>query len=188
MQMRKLLLSGAVVGAMGALLVANAPSEAPPGARMIAAANDVDLTDADVTELGVAMTKLQPHPDVIPALEVLAGTGSTLAALTNSPQPTAEAQLANAGLAGYFATIMSVDMVGRFKPAAEVYVAATKRLQVPIAEMTMVAAHDWDIAGAMRAGARGALVTRPGVTRNPLYPEPDVVASDMRAVVDALLG
>ena len=52
----------------------------------------------------------------------------------------------------------------------------------------MVAGHDWDIAGAMRAGCRGAYVTRPGMVLNPLYPRPDIVANDLVAVTEALLS
>ncbi len=134
------------------------------------------------------MTSLPPHPDVEPALSRLHDAGHTLAALTNTPRDGAVAQLTNAGLAPLFDRIMSVEETGRFKPAREVYETAARRLDVSPSEMTMVAAHDWDVAGAMRAGCRGAYVTRPGMVLNPLYPHPDFVAPDMGAMAGALLS
>jgi 2-haloacid dehalogenase len=54
--------------------------------------------------------------------------------------------------------------------------------------MTMVAAHDWDVAGAMRAGARGAFVKRSGMVWNPLYPEPDISGPSLDDIVDQILA
>jgi 2-haloacid dehalogenase len=139
-------------------------------------------------ELGAAMMSLPPHPEARAALERLAGAGFTLAALTNSTSATAKAQLEASGLAPLFAHIMSVDAVGRFKPAPEVYEMAARRLDEPAHALTMVAAHDWDVAGAMWAGWRGVLVVRRGKTRNPLYPPPDLVATDLADVAEQLIA
>jgi 2-haloacid dehalogenase len=52
--------------------------------------------------------------------------------------------------------------------------------------MRMVAAHDWDVWGAMRAGCAAAYVARsdvPFVLGEP----PDVVGVDLSAVADAIL-
>ena len=123
-----------------------------------------------------------------PPLDLLRSADCVIAAMTNSPQATAEAQLTNAGLIGSFDRVMSVALVERFKPHPSVYKVAAARLAVPINEMTMVAAHDWDVAGAMAAGARGALVLRDGVSVNPLYPRPTITGSDLMKVAEALVG
>jgi 2-haloacid dehalogenase len=52
----------------------------------------------------------------------------------------------------------------------------------------MIAAHDWDVAGAMGAGAMAAFVARPGMVVNPLFKEPTVVGLDLREVVEKLLA
>ncbi len=130
--------------------------------------------------------ELPPHPDVLPAIERLAAAGIPMAALTNSPQATAEAQLTNAGIAPFLSHIMSVDLVGRFKPHPSVYRTAAARLAIPIDHMVMVAAHDWDVAGAMHAGAAGAFVARPGQVLSPLQPEPAFVVADLGQLADAL--
>ena len=148
--------------------------------HVIASANRATIADA--------MTSMPPHPDTVPALEALHSHGLRIAALTNSPRDAAVSQLENAGVALLFDSILSVEETSRFKPARAVYEMAATRLGISTAGMTMVAAHDWDIAGAMRAGCRGAYVTRPGMVLNPLYPRPDIVANDLVAVTEALLS
>ena len=70
---------------------------------------------------------------------------------------------------------MSVEGVQRFKPAAEVYQMAADKLGITTAQMRMVAAHNWDITGAMRAGCAGAFVARPGMVMGPLDEVPDII-------------
>ncbi len=154
---------------------------------VVARRRRVDLSDASRESIRAGMRSLPPHADVVPCLDRLAAAGLRLAALTNSPQEAAEAQLANAGIARRLERILSVSAVRRFKPDAAVYEMAARELGVPVAEMTMVAAHDWDVAGAMAAGCRGALVLRPGVVTNPLYPGPDIVGIGLEPVTAALL-
>lgn len=51
----------------------------------------------------------------------------------------------------------------------------------------MVAAHAWEIIGAMRAGAAGAFVARPGKALNPFHDKPDVVGKDLRVVAKKIV-
>lgn len=156
--------------------------------EMSATVANVEVTDRDLADLAAAMTSLPPHPDVAPALEMLQAAGIRMAALTNSPPGAARAQLEHAGIAAFFDEGLSVESVRRFKPAAEVYLSAAEHMGVAPADMVMVAAHDWDVAGAMRAGCKGAFVLRPGMALNPLYPPPDIVAPDLQRVAERLLG
>jgi len=91
-------------------------------------------------------------------------------------------QLANAGLASYFERSFSVDTVRRFKPAAEVYQAVADALTLPPDGLRMVAAHAWDVLGALRAGWAAAFVARPGKVLYPLGPQPDIAAPDFLTV------
>jgi 2-haloacid dehalogenase len=155
---------------------------------MVAQARGVTVEPERRDEVVGRIRTLPPHPDSEAGLRLLRNNGYRLAALTNSPQATAEAQLANAGLDEYLDRIMSVEMVGTFKPAAKVYRAAAAELGVPVGEMLMVAAHDWDVAGAMAAGARGAFVVRPGQVLDPGQPRPDYVGSDIEDVARQLVA
>jgi len=51
----------------------------------------------------------------------------------------------------------------------------------------MVAAHDWDVAGAMCAGCAAAFVARPGMVLNPLMPRPEIVEPDMIRVAARII-
>ncbi|HEX9855598.1 MAG TPA: haloacid dehalogenase type II [Acidimicrobiia bacterium] len=156
--------------------------------QMVADQHGVALDDEDRGAVRQAMLTLPPHDDVVEGLDALRRAGYRLVALTNSPQAGAEAQLTNAGLADRFERIFSVETVGRFKPAAEVYRIPSDALRVEMADMTMFAAHDWDVAGAMMAGMRGAYVTRPGMVRNPLYPPPDFEGPTLVEVAEKLIA
>lgn len=137
-------------------------------------------SSADMADIGKILEALPPHPDVAEGLATLAGEGLRIAALTNSPEATAVLQLTNAGVAALFDVIMSVEMVPRFKPHRSVYLAAADRLGSHPSEMVMVAAHDWDIAGAMAVGMRGVFISRPGQRYSGAFPEPTTRATDVR--------
>jgi 2-haloacid dehalogenase len=156
--------------------------------QMEAAARGIELPSGALEDVATALRTLPPHDDVVPGLTRLREAGLRAVALTNSPQTTADAQLGNAGLSYLFDRIMSVEPTGRFKPAREVYEMAARELAVTTADLRMVAAHDWDVAGAMRAGCAGAYVMRAGTALNPLYPEPDVVGPDLFSVAEAIIA
>ncbi len=150
--------------------------------EVVAGRRGLALTAEQRAAVAAGMRALPAHPDVVPGLELLAEAGMRMAALTNSPPAAAEAQLANAGLDRWFERILTVGAVRKFKPVGAVYRAAAADLGLDPEAMTMVAAHDWDVAGAMAAGCRGALVLRAGVVANPLYPAPDFVGADVAEV------
>ena len=154
---------------------------------MVADAHGVSISAADSAAVATAMASLPPHPDVPAALARLRSAGFQLAALTNSPPEVGVAQLRNAGLAPLFKEILSVHQAGRLKPHPAGYQHASRALGIPLADMMLVAAHDWDVAGAMAVGMAGALLTRPGVALNPLFPPPNLVAPDMTAMATAII-
>jgi 2-haloacid dehalogenase len=125
---------------------------------------------------------LPAHPDAKPALERLRSAGFRLAALTNSTAEVEEAQLRNAGLADLFDKALSADTGKRLKPAAEAYTNAARDLGVKVGEMRMIAAHAWDVHGAVRAGCAAAFVERLGVLWNPLLERPDIVGPDLEVI------
>ncbi len=131
---------------------------------------------------------LPPHGDVVAGLERLRSAGFRLAVLTNSGEELVETQLRNAHIRDYFDAVLTVDAVRRFKPAREVYEMAAEELDTLPSELLLVAAHDWDCAGAMHAGLKAAFVNRHGTALNPLDPRPQIVAPDIGAVVDAILA
>jgi 2-haloacid dehalogenase len=145
---------------------------------------DLDATAID-TILG-QMLRLLPHPDVITALTRLQDAGFRMATLTNSAPQVQTAQLTHAGLSDFFEGQFSVDAVQLFKPAPETYRYAAEQMGVAIGDVRLVAAHDWDVTGAIRAGARGAFVARKGMVLGETSETPDIIGPDLLAITDLL--
>lgn len=156
--------------------------------EMVAKRHDVELSDEEVTMIVSTMSALPPYPEVEAGIKRLHEAGFRLAALTNSPQEAAEKKLDAAGLAKYMDKIMSVQSVGKFKPAIEVYQMGQSALGESADNLWMVAAHEWDVAGAMNAGWHGAFITRPDKVHHEQLVKPDIVGRDLTEVVDKLLG
>jgi 2-haloacid dehalogenase len=155
--------------------------------EMVAEREGVDLSEEDKQEILGGMRELPPHPEVAESLERLREAGLRMATLTNSTREVAEAQMENSGLRGYFEQILSADAVKRLKPAPEPYRMAAESLGVEMGQVRLVAAHSWDVAGALRAGCAAAFVARPGMVLDPLVERPDVIGVDLREVADRIL-
>jgi 2-haloacid dehalogenase len=156
--------------------------------RMLAERTGTALSDARAAAIVDGMSTLPAHPEVPAALARLRGTGLRVAALTNSVQSVAEAQLTHAGLRDLFDDVLSADSVRRLKPAPQPYHAVAERFGVTISGVRLVAAHAWDVSGALAAGCRAALVQRPGVVPSPLGEQPDIVGPSLTEVVDQILA
>ncbi len=159
------------------------------GALMaVAERRGVPLAEEEARELASGIRRLPPHPEVPDALDRLREAGFAAAALTNTSLDAARAQLAFAGIDDRFDEILSVDEVERYKPAPEPYAMAARRMGVAIGAVRMLAAHDWDIAGALSAGARGAFIARPGQVYRAGLPRPDIAGPDLTDVAAQIIA
>jgi 2-haloacid dehalogenase len=155
---------------------------------MLAQREGVSLTASDIDGLVSRMSSLPPHPEVPGALAALARARLRLVALTNSVQHIAEAQLASAGLRDFFEAVISADGTGHLKPAPQPYHAVAECCGVAISEVRLVAAHSWDVAGALAAGCQAAFVARPGMVLSPLGDPPGITGPDLAAVAEQIIA
>jgi 2-haloacid dehalogenase len=155
--------------------------------RMTALRAGRSLADQQVTEIVNRMKTLPAHPEAADALTRLRQTPLKIVALTNSPLDVAEAQLTNAGIRPLFHGAISADSVRRLKPAPEPYAAVAREFDVPLSDVRLVAAHGWDISGALAAGCTAAFVARPGALLSPIGKQPDIVGADIAEVVDMIV-
>jgi 2-haloacid dehalogenase len=155
---------------------------------MVSERAGVPLGAGEVDGLVALMSSLPPHPEVPGALAALARTSLRLVALTNSVQAVAEAQLGSAGLDGYFEAIISADEVAHLKPAPQPYLEVAERCGVPIGQVRLVAAHSWDVAGALGAGCQAAFVARPGMVLSPLGRRPGIIGPDLASVAGQIIA
>jgi len=164
------------------------PEAQPAALTMVAARRGLEVGPDDVEAVRDLMRRLPAHPDARPAIERLRAAGLPTAALTNSPLAVSEAQLANAGLRELFDQVISAEEAGRLKPAPDPYRLVASRFGVEAGDVRLIAAHEWDVIGALAAGCRAALIARPGVVASPLGRQPDVVAADLEAAAEAILA
>ncbi len=121
------------------------------------------------------------------ALRRLKDAGFRQVTLTNSTLEVAKAQVEFAGIADLFEATISADEVHALKPAAAPYEYVAQRTSTSIGDVRLIAAHAWDVSGAMAAGARAAFVARPGAVPSPLGRQPDIIGRDLDDVANQLL-
>jgi 2-haloacid dehalogenase len=154
---------------------------------MTAASRGASLSSEDRSRILTGMRTLPAHPDVRDGLRQLREAGFRTVTLTNSAPAAVAQQLSSAGLDDLFERAFSGDGGGRFKPAAGPYWYVGSELRVETTALRMVAAHAWDVVGAMRAGCAAAFVARPGKVLYPLAPTPDIVGPDLRSVAEQII-
>ena len=162
--------------------------QADTGLEITARRYRVSLLGEEKNLILGTLHKLRAYSEVAQSLQRLRDAGLRLATLTNSTAQAAEAQLMYAGLRDHFEQVISSDEIRCFKPVPEVYHLAARRMNVEPEQVRVVAAHDWDITGALRAGCAAAFVARPGHVMNPFGPQPDVRGADLGEVTDQILA
>ena len=154
---------------------------------MIAQRTGVAVSEQEAEAMVDRMSALSPHPEVGTALGRLQDTSLRVVALTNSVQSVAEAQLKFAGIRDVFDDVLSADTVQKLKPSPEPYHHVATSCGVDIDQVRLVAAHAWDVAGALAAGCKAGFVQRPGMVLSPLGAQPDIVGADLDQVINQIL-
>jgi 2-haloacid dehalogenase len=156
--------------------------------QMVAANNGITISEENAREVIVnALQNLPPHPEVKEALLQLKQAGYKLVAFTNSSTEGLKNQFENAGLTDFFDEQLSVEETGKFKPFTETYLWGASKMDVNPEECMLIAAHGWDVYGAMSAGLRAAFVARPGQQLFPLAPKTEIIENDLKKVADILV-
>ncbi|WP_029434140.1 HAD-IA family hydrolase [Blastococcus sp. URHD0036] len=153
-----------------------------------ALAQATDLSERDRGRLADTFLELGPHPDVEPALRRLVEAGVRVVTLTHGSPGVAEAGLERGGIAPLVERSLTSEVIRAWKPAREVYLWAAGVCDVEPQRMALVAAHGWDVHGAVRAGLTGVWFPRSERTYPAVYDPAAIVAADLGGAVDALLA
>ncbi|QWX85722.1 haloacid dehalogenase type II [Cellulophaga sp. HaHaR_3_176] len=157
--------------------------------QMVAANNNISLTEEEAREsILTPIRSLPAHPEVKESLKRLKDAGYKLVSFTNSSNKGVETQFKNAGLTQYFDERLSIEDIGKFKPHSDAYDWAARKMGIQPSECMLVAAHGWDIAGALWANWRGAFISRPGAQLYPLAEKPEFNESDLKLITDKLIA
>lgn len=155
--------------------------------EMLAGTRKIKLSPEDSTKILQGVLTMPAHTDVPEGLKRLRAAGFRMVTLTNSSPSAVKAQLRNAGLTQFFDESISVDSVRRFKPDLEVYRSAAAHLGAQPGELLLIAAHPWDVFGAMKAGWQAGFIARNGITPLPLGPPPTISGPDLKVIAETIL-
>ncbi|GAA4242710.1 haloacid dehalogenase type II [Winogradskyella damuponensis] len=157
--------------------------------QMVAANHGITISEGDAREAILGPIRSLPaHPEVKQALDELKRAGYKLVSFTNSSNKGVETQFKNSGLLDYFEERLSIEDMGKFKPHSDAYDWAARKMKIKPSECLLVAAHGWDIAGAIWAGWRGAFVSRPGAQLYPLAPTPEINEPNLKLIAEQLIA
>ncbi|RBY81605.1 haloacid dehalogenase [Geodermatophilus sp. TF02-6] len=147
-----------------------------------------DLGEADRSRVAEAFFELAPHPDVEPALRRLVEAGVRVVTLSHGSPGVAEAGLERGGVAPLVERSLSSEVIRAWKPAREVYLWAAGVCGVAPERTALVAAHGWDVHGALRAGLTAAWFPRSERVYPGVFDPSALVAGDLAGAVDGLLA
>lgn len=144
-------------------------------------------SDEDADHVIEGFAHVTRHPDVEPALQRLHDAGVTVTTMTNGTVAITRDFLHREGIDGLVAATYDVEMVQRWKPAPEPYHHGLAQHDVGPREAALVAAHPWDVQGAIHAGLTGAWVNRSGARYPDVFAGPTVEGASLTEAVDKLL-
>lgn len=153
----------------------------------------VDSLGYPVDEGGIkhvlaAFAELPAHPDVKPALEKLRESDCQAVLLTNGSRANSEKLIRTNGIEHLVDGLLSVEDVQLWKPRTELYREAALRYQCAPENAALIAAHAWDIQGALSAGMHGIWVQRQDSLYHPLMGRPDAQTPGLEEAVEAARG
>ncbi|WP_433164817.1 haloacid dehalogenase type II [Kribbella sp. CA-247076] len=150
------------------------------------AAAGIEPTEDTVGKVLTGMTQLSLHPDVEPGLRRLRDAGLRIITLTNGSVAMSERMFTEGGIMPLLEHRLDVGTPQRWKPHPDAYRYAADVCGVAVEQMALVAVHPWDIDGARRAGLQGFYLDRRGTPYPKAFLEPDLVATDVTGLADAL--
>jgi 2-haloacid dehalogenase len=144
---------------------------------------NVAAAPEQLAQITASFGQLDPQPGFAELVTELAGDDWRILALTNSSVDATTGLLERAGVRRHFSALLSCDQIQKFKPHPAVYEMARAESE---GEIWMVAAHAWDIQGAVRAGFRTIFISGLEAGYLDVYPKPDVIVTHMSEVGLAL--
>jgi 2-haloacid dehalogenase len=147
------------------------------------------LKSAEKHKILDLMTELPAHKDVPEGLKMLMDAGHSLVAFTNSTRSVLDQQLRYADIIHYFEQGLSVDDQRLYKPYLGTYHTAARQAGAPDPTAAiMIAAHGWDITGALHAGLQAGFIARKGQTLYPLAPSPTFEGKTLPEVAKQIIA
>lgn len=155
--------------------------------QMTADSLQANIDEAFMEDILKSMQQLPPYPEILKVLTMLKQAGYKMVTLTNSAPAAQQKQLEFAQLKDFFEDTFSVDEVKLYKPHPETYEYVLDKMDVKPKEAMLIAAHGWDIAGAVRAGLQAAFIARKEQALYPLAEKPRFVCDNLISLAEELV-
>ena len=144
-----------------------------------------ELEDPILRETLLALYwELPAYPEVPAMLSELKSRGYATAILSNGSPDMLEGAVEFAGVGDTLDAVLSVEDVGIFKPAREVYDMVGKHFGTAPGDVLFVSSNGWDAAAAAQYGFATAWVNRAGDPMDRLPVQPAHVLSDLTSIPD----
>ncbi len=126
--------------------------------------------------------ELSAYPEVPAMLAALKLAGLNTAILSNGSPEMLDGAVKSAGLSAVLDDVLSVESVGIFKPAPQVYDLVKARFKCAPDQVLFVSSNCWDALAAAGYGFRVAWVNRMGEVMDILGHAPDETLSDLSSI------
>ena len=130
---------------------------------------------------------LDVFPEVPAMLQRLKASGLKTAILSNGSPDMLDTVVNKAGIAGLLDAVLSVELVGLYKPHPKVYQLAVDSLAIPAAAISFQSSNAWDAYAAAAFGMRVVWCNRYGQPPERLPGKPDREIASL-AELPALVG
>ncbi|MGH1415298.1 MAG: haloacid dehalogenase type II [Pelagimonas sp.] len=141
------------------------------------------LEDLELRERLLALYwELPAYKEVPFMLAHLKAAGKTCAILSNGNKDMLDGAVDSAGIGLYFDALLSVDKVGIFKPASQVYDLVGAEFGCAPDEVLFVSSNGWDAGHAASYGFKTVWVNRSGLPMDRLPGKPAHVLSDLTTI------
>lgn len=141
--------------------------------------------DAELRERLLALYwELSAYPEVPQMLADLKARGMNTAILSNGSPDMLNGAVESANVQDLLDDVLSVESVGIFKPAPEVYELVTKRFNCARDEVLFVSSNGWDAACATGYGFKTAWVNRAGEPVDRMPWTPAIILNDLTNIPD----
>jgi len=125
---------------------------------------------------------LEAYPEVPDMLRALKADGRNTAILSNGSPAMLKGAVDSAGIGDVLDEVLSVQSVGVFKPAPQVYDLVRRSFGVPARDVLFVSSNGWDAAFATSYGFRTVWANRAGEPEDRLPARPERQAKDLTGI------
>lgn len=147
-----------------------------------------EISDEAVQTVLSGFGELPAHPDVEPAMRLLADNDVRMVCLSNGAAETTRDFLRHNGLASHIEQVVSVADVRSWKPPAKVYHYALQQVDCAAKQAALVAVHAFDCHGAHRVGLTTGWASRLEGHYAEVFHPADVTGTDLVDVARGLLA